>query len=259
MKTKNKWKLNGKKALITGATKGIGRSIANEFLDLGADIFIVSRNKNELAAFKKEKIDERRKENIYYFDGDISNEKTRNNLMEEVNKTWGELDILVNNAGMNIRKKFEEYNSEEYEDIIKTNLRSAFHLCQIISPMMAHKDDASVINVSSVAGMTYVKTGMIYAISKAGMNQMTKNLAVELADKNIRVNAVAPWYTNTPMVQNLMEDHKYKSEVLERTPLNRIAEPEEIANTVTFLSMPAASFITGQIIAVDGGFTIYGF
>ncbi|MCF8218068.1 MAG: SDR family oxidoreductase [Bacteroidales bacterium] len=259
MPSKTKWRLKGKKALITGATKGIGRAIADEFLDLGADIFIVSRSKEDLEAYKNEKQERGKGNQIEYFAGDISRENTRHKLLREVNKNWDNLDILVNNAGMNIRKKFQEYTSQEYDDIVKTNIRSALHLCQIFSSMMKGKKDASIVNVSSVAGMVYVKTGVVYAMSKAAMNQMTKNLAVELAPHNIRVNAVAPWYTNTLMVKSLMEDDKYKSEVLERTPLNRIAEPSEVANTAAFLSMPAASFITGQIIAVDGGFTIYGF
>lgn len=254
-----KWKLNGKKAIITGATKGIGRAIADEFLALGADIFIVSRNKEDLEAYKHEKDAKGKGNRIEYFAGDISKENIRQKLLREVYKTWDDLDILVNNAGMNIRKKFQNYTSSEYDEIVKTNIRSAFHLCQILSPMMTDKKDASIVNISSVAGMVYVKTGVVYAMSKAAMNQMTKNLAVELAPQNIRVNTVAPWYTNTPMVKNLMEDTHYKSEVLERTPMNRIAKPEEIANAVAFLSMPAASFITGQIVAVDGGFTIYGF
>ncbi|MGM0613422.1 MAG: SDR family oxidoreductase [Bacteroidota bacterium] len=259
MAPKTKWRLKGKKALITGATKGIGRAIADEFLDLGADIFIVSRSKEDLEAYKKEKEEKDKGKRVEYFVGDISRENTRHKLYREVNKKWDDIDILVNNAGMNIRKKCQEYTSQEYDDIVKTNIRSALHLCQMFSSMMTGKKDASIVNVSSVAGLVYVRTGVVYAMSKAAMNQMTKNLAVELAPNNIRVNAVAPWYTNTPMVKSLMEDDNYRSEVLDRTPLNRIADPGEIANTVAFLSMPAASFITGQIIAVDGGFTIYGF
>jgi Tropinone reductase 1 len=253
------WRLKSKKAIITGATRGIGRAVADEFLNLGAEILVISRTRKELEEYVEQKQQQGYKDQVDFFVCDVSKENSRRKLSGEINKNWGAVDILVNNAGMNFRKGYDEYNTQDYDEIVKTNIRSAFHLSQIISPFMKQRENPSIVNVSSVAGMTAVKTGVVYAISKAAMNQLTKNLAVEMAEENIRVNAVAPWYTNTPMVKNLLADQEYKNKVLERTPLKRIAEPEEVANMIAFLCMPAASFVTGQIIAVDGGFMAYGF
>lgn len=253
------WRLKNKKAIITGATRGIGKAVTNEFLNFGAEILAVARTKEDLETLIKEKEKEGYKGKIHYFPCDVSKENSRRKFSIELNKILGNVDILINNVGMNIRKPYNEYNTEEYDGIVKSNIRSVFHLSQLIAPFMYKREGASIINISSVAGMTAVRTGAVYAISKAAMNQLTKNLALELAEENIRVNAVAPWYTNTPMVKHLIKDEEYKQRIMERTPMKRIGEPEEIANVIAFLCMPAASYITGQIIAADGGFMAYGF
>ena len=138
---------------------------------------------------------------------------------------------------------------------------SAFDLTKLIYPYLKKEGDefSSVINVSSTAGLTHLRTGSLYGMSKAAMNQLTRNLAVEWAADNIRVNAVAPWYIDTPLANQVLKDPDYKEEVLSRTPAGRIGKAEEVAATIAFLTMPAAGYITGQTIPVDGGFSVYGF
>ncbi|MBK8944545.1 MAG: SDR family oxidoreductase [Ignavibacteriae bacterium] len=253
----NNWNLHGKKALITGGTKGIGLAIADEFLKLGADIFIVARTKNLL----KEKLAQWSKHGYVVLSSskDLSNPNDRNELVNEVKNHWENLDFLINNVGTNIRKKTIDFTIEEYEKVINTNLISTFELSRLFYPMLKKSENSSVVNITSVAGLTHLRTGSPYAMTKAAMVQLTKNLAVEWAEVNIRVNAIAPWYIDTPLVENLMKDEEYLKAVIERTPMKRIGKPEEVASLAAFLCMDKASYITGQTIAVDGGFTIYGF
>ncbi|MFZ1288725.1 MAG: SDR family oxidoreductase [Melioribacteraceae bacterium] len=253
----SEWNLLGKKALITGGTKGIGLAIAEEFLKLGADIFIVARNKNLL----KEKLSQWSKHGYVVLSSskDLSNSQERIELVNEVKNHWENLDFLINNVGTNIRKKTIDFTIEEYEKVINTNLISTFELSRLFYPMLKKSENSSVVNITSVAGLTHLRTGSPYAMTKAAMIQLTKNLAVEWADVNIRVNAIAPWYIDTPLVENLMQNEEYYKSVIERTPMKRIGKPEEVASLAAFLCMDKASYITGQTIAVDGGFTIYGF
>ncbi|MFP4024614.1 MAG: SDR family oxidoreductase [Thiohalospira sp.] len=252
----NRWNLNNKKALITGGTKGIGASTAKEFIKHGAEVAIVARNEKDFIKLKNEV---ENKDQISFIKADVSQINDIENITEIINKQWGALDILVNNAGMNIRKKTIDYTYDEYEKIINTNLRPAFELSRKAYPLLKKSKQGNIINISSVAGQTHLRTGAIYGLTKAAMTQLTKNLAGEWASDGIRVNAVAPWYIKTPLAETVLKDTDYYNEVISRTPLQKIGEPEDVAATIAFLCMPAAAFITGQCISVDGGFTIYGF
>jgi Tropinone reductase 1 len=169
------------------------------------------------------------------------------------------LQILVNNAGMNIRKPMSEISLEEYREVQESNLTSCFEMCRLLYPVMKKGTASCVVNNASVAGLTHLRTGASYGMSKAAMIQLTRNLAVEWAEEGIRVNAVAPWYIRTPLADQVLGQPQYLEDVLERTPMKRIGEVEEVARLIAFLCMPAASYITGQCIAVDGGFSVYGF
>ena len=254
---KDNWSLSDKKAIVTGGTKGIGKAIVEEFLNLGAEIWTLARNKNELESALLQWQDSGF--TVHGTAMDISMESERQRFWNEVKSKWESLDILVNNVGMNIRKKTTDYSAEEYNKILRTNLDSAFHSCQLAYPLLRKSERSSIINISSVAGLTHVRTGPPYAMTKAAINQLTKNLAVEWGREGIRVNAITPWYIRTPLAEQVLQDKKYLQEVLDHTPMGRIGESEEVANLAAFLAMPAAGYITGQIISVDGGFSVLGF
>jgi Tropinone reductase 1 len=240
------WSLENKFALVTGGTKGIGLAIAEELVQFGCDVLVVSRKKTEKEVSK----------NIKYFQADLSLPEERKKLVDYISSEWKQLDILVNNVGTNIRKKSDEYSAEEVEKIFQTNLISAFDLSTSLLSWLKKSDLASIVNISSVAGLGHLRTGVVYGMSKAAMNQMTKNLAVEWAEYGIRVNAIAPWYIETSLAKEVLKNKDYLNEVLRKTPLNRIGNPKEVASLTAFLCLPAASYITGQCIAVDGGFSI---
>ncbi len=249
--------LTGKKALVTGGTKGIGAAIVKDFVELGAEVAVVARNKNDLDDLIEKYSKEGQK--IHGIAADVSNRSDYEIIVEKIEKEWGMLDIFVNNVGTNIRKSTEDYSFGEYDFIMDTNLRPAFELSRLLFPFLKKSEQGNIVFISSVAGQIHLKTGAIYAMTKAAVNQLTKNLAVEWAKDRIRVNAVAPWYIKTPLAETVLKNEIYKKAVLERTPMNKIGEPEDVAAAVSFLCMPASAYITGQVISVDGGFTVNGF
>lgn len=254
---KNKWRLDGKRALITGGTKGIGFAIAEDILHLGGEVFIVARDQNLI----DERLSEWKKQGftVYGCVADVSTKTGREETFRALKNIWNSFEILVNNVGTNIRKKAIDFTLDEYEYIMSTNMTSNFEMSRLSYPFLKATGDASIVNLVSVAGFTHLRTGPPYGMSKAAIQQLTKNLAVEWAKDGIRVNAVAPWYTRTPLVEKLLQDKVYYQDILDHTPMGRIAEAEEVSSLVAYLCMPAASYITGQSIAVDGGFLIQGF
>jgi Tropinone reductase 1 len=249
----DRWTLRNKNALVTGGTKGIGLAIVKDFLARGARVFFVARHAEDVSA-----VTFGLREKGYDIESaslDVSKTDDRQRLLLEVMNRWNKLDILVNNAGTNVRKKADEYKAEDIDLIMNTNLEAPLDLCRKFYPLLRTSGEGSIINVSSVAGAGHVRTGVIYGMTKAAINQMTINLACEWADAGIRVNAVLPWYIRTPLAEPVLSNPDYLGAILSRTPMKRIGNPEEVAHLVTFLAMPVSSYITGQCIAVDGGFT----
>lgn len=239
----SKWDLHGKRALVTGGTRGIGAAAVLELRDLGADVLYAARTSDGspdcIAA-------------------DVLRADGRARIADAVRERWGALDLLVNNAGMNIRKPWVELAPEEQATVIGTNLLGPAELLRALHPLLALGAAPAVVNVASVAAFVDVGSGAAYALSKAALLQLTRSLAVEWATDGIRVNAVAPWYIRTPLTEPVLSRPERLERILARTPMRRVGAPEEVAAAIAFLCMGKASFITGQCLVVDGGFLSQG-
>lgn len=248
----NHWSLEGKRAVVTGGTKGIGLAIARELLDLGADVLVVARSTKSI----ENKL--RHSARLFRLDGDMTDPSFRKEILKKVNENWGKLDILVNNVGTNIRKKFVDYTEAEYRQLFEVNLFSMIDLTQGAFELLKKSGKASVINIASVAGSLDVQTGPPYGMTKAAIIQLGRHLAAEWAPFNIRVNTVSPWYIHTPLTEPVLSQPDRLEKILARTPAGRIGHPEEISGIVAFLAMDKAGYITGQNIMVDGGMSVKG-
>ena len=246
------WTLLGKKALVTGGTKGIGLAIAKEFLDLGAEVLVAARETKSIQG----KV--RNSANLFTLDGDVTNSGFRVQLIQKITENWGKLDVLVNNVGTNLRKKFVDYSEDEYRKLFETNLFSLMEITRLSFPLLKKSGNASVINIASVAGSFDVQSGPPYGMTKAAIIQLTRNLAGEWASFGIRVNSISPWYIQTPLAATVLADPERLAKILARTPMNRIGQPGEVSAVAAFLAMDKSSYMTGQDIMVDGGMSIKG-
>ncbi|XVF46580.1 hypothetical protein PTKIN_Ptkin03bG0038700 [Pterospermum kingtungense] len=253
---KNRWSLHGMTALVTGGTKGIGYAIVEELAGFGARIHTCARTETDL---NKCLLDWKSKG--FQVTGsvcDVSSKLDREKLMNTVSSEFnGKLNILINNVGTLVSKPTEEYTSEDFSFVMGTNFESAYNLCQLAYPLLKASEGGSIVFLSSVCGVVSVTSGSIYGATKGAMNQLAKNLACEWAKDNIRVNSVAPWVIRTPLVEYHIEN--FSENIISRTPMGRIGEPEEVSSLVGFLCLPAASYLTGQTICIDGGMTVNGF
>ncbi|KAK4441097.1 Tropinone reductase, chloroplastic [Sesamum alatum] len=254
----SRWSLHGSTALVTGGTRGIGHAIVEELAGLGAAVHTCARNKDELEECLRGWEDEGLR--ITGSMCDVSSQADREKLLDSVSSIFNQkLNILINNVGTNIRKPMVDFTSEEVSMLMGTNFESAFHMCQLAYPLLKASGAGSVVFTSSVSGFVSLKYMSVHGASKGAINQLTKNLACEWARDGIRVNAVAPWYIKTSMVEQVLSNKEYLEEVCDRTPMRRLGDPTEVSSAVAFLCLPASSFITGQIVCVDGGMSVNGF
>ncbi|WP_071459918.1 SDR family NAD(P)-dependent oxidoreductase [Bacillus massilinigeriensis] len=250
--------LEGKTAIVTGAGRGIGRAIAIGLAEAGADVALISRTEKDLdeTASKVEALGRK----AMIVPADVTRRGHIQHAVEHIAREWGGIDILINNAGMNIRTKAMDVTDEEWQTIMDTNLKSAFMMSQEAGKEMRRGGKGGrIINISSVAGHVALRTGVVYAATKAAMIQMTKVLALEWGKYGININSIGPWYFRTPLTEKLLQDESYVNDILAVTPLKRIGELPELVGPAVFLCTDAGSYITGQTLFVDGGMTIQGF
>ena len=256
---RQRWRLDGHVALITGASAGIGLASARELLGFGADVLLVARDADLLQQRRDELEEEFDGRRVRAFAADVSDAEQRQEIFDWVEDLGDGLHLLINNAGSNVVKPAMDYAEEEWRAVFETNVFAPFELSRYAYPLLAQHASSAIVNVGSVSGMTSVRTGPPYGMSKAALHQLTKNLAAEWAEDGVRVNCVAPWYIRTRRTSDALADPDYYEEVIDRTPMRRVGEPDEVAAAIAFLCLPAASYITGECIAVDGGFLRYGF
>ena len=242
--------LEGKSAIITGSSRGIGRAIAKCYAENGARLIIhgtreeaLSELKSELNALGAE---------CEYVAGDIGSPDTAARLAEKCLENYKSIDILVNNAGINSRKSFEELSFEDWDNMLRTNLTSAFYTCKAVLPSMMEQGSGVIINMSSSAGKTaHPNAAISYGVSKAGINSLTQKLAYDYAAKGIRVNAICPGPIETDMSKQWTEE--YREKVYSSIPMHRLGTGADVANVAVFLASDLAAFICGESVNVNGG------
>ncbi len=242
--------LSGKVALVTGASRGIGSVVAIRLAQAGAKVGVNFHASSELATAVVDKINEAGGE-AFLVGGDVSQEDKAEAVIKQLVEHFGSIDILVNNAGINIDQLLIRMKTEDFDSVMNVNLRGAFPCTRFAMTHMIRQRSGRVINMSSVVGLSGNPGQANYAAAKAGLVGLTKAVAREVASRNVTVNALAPGYIVTSMVEEIPEDKQ--DQILARIPMGRFGTPEDVAEAVVFLSSDGASYITGQVLTIDGG------
>ncbi|WP_425448959.1 3-oxoacyl-[acyl-carrier-protein] reductase [Dethiothermospora halolimnae] len=245
--------LEGKVALITGGSRGIGKAIAFKLAELGADIAINYSNNKERADKVVEEIKSMGRDAIS-IKGNVAKMEEAKDIVKKTKDKYDRIDILVNNAGITRDNLLMRMKEKEWDAVMDVNLKGTFNMSKSIIRSMLKQKNCSIINIASVVGISGNAGQCNYSASKAGIIGFTKSLAKEVAKKNVRVNAVAPGFIKTDMTDELPD--KVKDEYINSIPLNRLGTPEDVANTVAFLASDLSEYLTGQVLTVDGGMAI---
>jgi gluconate 5-dehydrogenase len=249
----NRFDLSGMTALVTGGGSGLGHAMARGLAEAGARVLLNGRRKDKLeaaaAAFARDGLSA----GIAPFDVTDSGAVTAG--IADASATYGPIDILVNNAGMQLRKPIEQWTDDEWLRMMDTNLNSAFYASRAVIPSMKARRAGKIVNICSLLSFIARPTIVPYGATKGGLAMLTKGLAVELAPHNIQVNAIAPGFYKTEMNTALFTNPEFDAWVTKRTPAARWGDPDELAGTAVYFASRASSYVTGQVVCVDGGFT----
>lgn len=251
--TIKQFSLEGKVAIVTGASRGFGENFAASLAGAGADVVLLGREQQTLDEVSQ-RIHDATGRKVFAIATDVGQVAELEKIVPFVVREMGRLDILVNNAGINFRVPALEISEEQWDQVIDVNLKGAFFLARECGKVMTAQHSGKIINILSLTSFLGLPTVVPYSAAKGGMSQLTKLLAVEWADHNVQVNGIAPGYFRTAMTQPVRDDQR-NAWVLNRTPAGRWGEPVELCGALLFFASPASDFVTGQILYVDGGFT----
>ena len=242
--------LSGSVALVTGASRGIGAVIARRLAEAGVKVGVNYLSSPESAEEVVSSIISAGGEALMV-EGDIAQEEPAKSTVQQVVSHWGRIDILVNNAGINRDRLLLRMNTDDWDQVIQVDLRGAFLCTRFVMPHLIKQRSGRVVNISSVVGISGNPGQANYAAAKAGLIGFTKSVAREVASRNVTVNALAPGYISTGMVEKLSEDAREK--ILSRIPMGRFGVAEDVSEAVVFLCSKGASYITGEVLTIDGG------
>ncbi len=243
--------LKGKVSLVTGASRGLGRGYALTLAKAGSDLILISRSQKELHSLKEELAAIGRR--VLILTGDLTHFKDIPRLVQRCVEEFGKIDILINNAGMNIRKPILELTEEDLKKVIDLNLMSVFLMSQHVGRQMIQQEGGKIINIASLTSFIGIPNVSIYGASKGGIVSLTKAFAMEWARYRVNVNAIAPGYFETELTSAVFKDKEKLNWLLSRIPFGRTGVSEDLSGTLLFFASSASDYVTGQIIAVDGG------